>query len=105
MRGVREDHACSSVLCVCVCARLRCQVFEGKLPTDLPLVWNPRLTATAGQVVDDGSRNKEKSSREQRIPVRLELSSKVCLRMCASLVGLLTPGCQRVCLSLCVVTG
>lgn len=40
-------------------------------------MWNPRLTATAGQVVDDGSRNSEKSSRDERIPVRLELSSKV----------------------------
>lgn len=53
------------------------QVFEGSLPADLAVVWNPRLTATAGQVVDDGSRNHEKSSGAQRIPVRLELSSKV----------------------------
>lgn len=53
------------------------QVFDGALPADLSLVWNPRLTATAGQVVDDGSMNHLKASREQRIPVRLELSSKV----------------------------
>jgi hypothetical protein len=52
-------------------------VFDGALPADLSLVWNPRLTATAGQVVDDGSMNHLKASREQRIPVRLELSSKV----------------------------
>jgi hypothetical protein len=53
------------------------QVFDSGLPADLALVWNPRLTATAGQVVDDGSRNHLKSSRDQRIPIRLELSSKV----------------------------
>jgi hypothetical protein len=53
------------------------QVFDGGLPGDLPLVWNPRLTATAGQVVDDGSRNHAKAHRQERIPVRLELSSKV----------------------------
>jgi hypothetical protein len=53
------------------------QVFDSRLPADLALVWNPRLTATAGQVVDDGSRNHLKSSRDQRIPIRLELSSKV----------------------------
>jgi hypothetical protein len=58
-------------------------VFDGGLPADLLLVWNPRLTATAGQVVDDGSRNSEKSSRDQRIPVRLELSAKVrCKEQC-----------------------
>lgn len=54
------------------------QVFGGRLPAELPVVWNPRLTATAGQVVDDGSKNHLKSSRAERIPVRLELSSKVC---------------------------
>ncbi|WIA35546.1 hypothetical protein OEZ86_003971 [Tetradesmus obliquus] len=52
------------------------QVFDGALPA-VPLVWNPRLTATAGQVVDDGSLNRLKASRQERIPVRLELSTKV----------------------------
>ncbi|WIA15345.1 hypothetical protein OEZ85_002010 [Tetradesmus obliquus] len=51
-------------------------VFDGALPA-VPLVWNPRLTATAGQVVDDGSLNRLKASRQERIPVRLELSTKV----------------------------
>jgi hypothetical protein len=51
-------------------------VFDGGLPA-VPLVWNPRLTATAGQVVDDGSQNRLKASREERVPVRLELSTKV----------------------------
>lgn len=36
-------------------------VFGGRLPADLPLVWNPRLLSTAGQVLDDGSRNREKA--------------------------------------------
>ena len=40
-------------------------VFGGRLPADLPLVWNPRLLSTAGQVLDDGSRNREKSDPEQ----------------------------------------
>lgn len=53
------------------------KVFDGRLPVGLPLVWNPRLTATAGQVVDDGSVNALKSSAAERVPVRLELSSKV----------------------------
>eukprot|EP00775_Hariotina_reticulata_P008588 gene8588-8770_t len=53
------------------------QVFDRALPADLALVWNPRLTSTAGQVVDDGSANSIKSSREERVPVRLELSTKV----------------------------
>jgi hypothetical protein len=52
------------------------QVFDGGLPA-VPLVWNPRLTSTAGQVVDDGSQNRLKASREERVPVRLELSTKV----------------------------
>lgn len=53
------------------------QVFDGGLPPNLPLVWNPRLTSTAGQVVDDGSQNRLKASLEERVPVRLELSTKV----------------------------
>lgn len=65
----------SAVLGVVVCAAA--QVFDGGLPPHLPLVWNPRLTSTAGQVVDDGSHNRHKASREERIPVRLELSTKV----------------------------
>ncbi|KAG1661607.1 hypothetical protein FOA52_000782, partial [Chlamydomonas sp. UWO 241] len=52
-------------------------VFGGRLPADLPLVWNPRLLSTAGQVVDDGSANRLKSGPDERIPVRLELSVKV----------------------------
>ncbi|KAF6256310.1 SprT-like family-domain-containing protein, partial [Scenedesmus sp. NREL 46B-D3] len=52
------------------------QVFDGGLPP-VPLVWNPRLTSTAGQVVDDGSQNRLKASSEERVPVRLELSTKV----------------------------
>lgn len=58
------------------------QVFDSALPADLALVWNPRLTATAGQVVDDGSMNHLKAIRAQRIPVRLELSSKVGVLCC-----------------------
>lgn len=63
----------------CLCCPLlhqTLQVFDGALPA-VPLVWNPRLTATAGQVVDDGSLNRLKASRQERIPVRLELSTKV----------------------------
>lgn len=62
-------------------------MFDSGLPADLALVWNPRLTATAGQVVDDGSRNQLKSSREERIPVRLELSSKVSGHVDGSIPG------------------
>lgn len=40
-------------------------------------MWNARLLTSAGKVVDDGSRNSEKASLAQRIPVRLELSKKV----------------------------
>lgn len=40
-------------------------MFGGRLPEDLPLVWNPRLLSTAGQVLDDGSRNREKSDPDQ----------------------------------------
>jgi hypothetical protein len=53
------------------------KVFGGRLPKDLPLVWNPRLLTSAGRVVDDGSRNAEKAARGERIPCRLELSPKV----------------------------
>jgi hypothetical protein len=52
-------------------------VFAGRLPADLPLVWNPRLATTAGQVVDDGTRQHLKTGPGQRIPCRLELSPKV----------------------------
>jgi hypothetical protein len=80
-------------------------VFDGALPANLALVWNPRLTATAGQVVDDGSRNSEKSSRDQRIPVRLELSAKVtrhvlgmwCVLLCGD-VSIVTALAARACL-------
>eukprot|EP00983_Pelagomonas_calceolata_P096436 1158128-Pelagomonas_calceolata.AAC.1 len=40
-------------------------VFGGRLPPDLPLVWNPRLVATAGQVLDDGSLNSMKTAKDQ----------------------------------------
>eukprot|EP00955_Chlamydomonas_euryale_P049371 354237-Chlamydomonas_euryale.AAC.11 len=40
-------------------------VFEGKLPTHLLVVWNPRLLSTAGQVVDDGSANAIKRSSDE----------------------------------------
>jgi len=53
------------------------QVFEGRLPTALPIVWNPRLTCTAGQVVDDRSQDSLKTDRSQRMPCKLELSPKV----------------------------
>lgn len=52
-------------------------VFGGRLPPDLPLVWNPRLVATAGQVLDDGSLNSMKTAKDQRIPCRLELSNRL----------------------------
>jgi hypothetical protein len=56
------------------------QVFKGRLPVNLPIVWNPRLVCTAGQVVDDGSMNSFKElgkHKLKRIPCRLELSPKV----------------------------
>ncbi|GAX77225.1 hypothetical protein CEUSTIGMA_g4671.t1 [Chlamydomonas eustigma] len=52
-------------------------VFGDGLPSELKLVWNPRLLSTAGQVLDDGSMNHRKCSPEERIPTRLELSTKV----------------------------
>ncbi|MEW5319610.1 MAG: hypothetical protein WDW38_010753 [Sanguina aurantia] len=58
-------------------AQWNASVFGGRLPPDLPLVWNPRLLSSAGQVVDDGSANARKTSHDQRIPVRLDLSPKV----------------------------
>ncbi|MEW5304918.1 MAG: hypothetical protein WDW36_007495 [Sanguina aurantia] len=58
-------------------AQWNASVFGGRLPPDLPLVWNSRLLSSAGQVVDDGSANARKTSHEQRIPVRLDLSPKV----------------------------
>ena len=38
---------------------------------------NPRLLSSAGRVVDDGSRNAEKTARGERVPCSLELSPKV----------------------------
>jgi predicted SprT family Zn-dependent metalloprotease len=58
-------------------------VFDGRLPTDLPIVWNPRLRCTAGQVVDDRSRDALKigatpaARRAERVACRLELSPRV----------------------------
>ncbi|KAJ9525148.1 hypothetical protein QJQ45_020676, partial [Haematococcus lacustris] len=52
-------------------------VFGGRLPRNLPLVWNPRLLSTAGQVCDDGSANARKTVAGQKIACRLELSSKL----------------------------
>lgn len=52
-------------------------VFGGKLQVDLPIVWNPRLVSTAGQVLDDNSQNHRKHHAKQRIPCRLELSKKI----------------------------
>lgn len=43
-------------------------VFKGRLPVGLPLVWNPRLSCTAGQVI---------FNREKQIAERIELSDKV----------------------------
>lgn len=37
------------------------------MPSDLPLIWNPRLTSTAGQVVDDGSKNAAKTKSGQYV--------------------------------------
>jgi predicted SprT family Zn-dependent metalloprotease len=79
-------------------------VFDGRLPPDLPIVWNPRLRCTAGQVVDDRSQDALKTTTRvvssaalsprgsgggnrrapaaggrsnERIPCRLELSPRV----------------------------
>lgn len=41
-------------------------MFGGQLPPELPLVWNPRLVSTAGQVLDDGSRDKEKAGNKEQ---------------------------------------
>ena len=45
--------------------RWNASVFGGRLPAGLPLIWNPRLLSTAGQVLDDGSRNREKADPEE----------------------------------------
>jgi hypothetical protein len=73
------------------------------------LVWNPRLTSTAGQVVDDGSQNRLKENREERVPVRLELSTKVrqrcevkCLSMFAVLAACTGVGVKPSQQSVCV---
>ncbi|GLC47257.1 hypothetical protein PLESTB_001835700 [Pleodorina starrii] len=48
-------------------------VFEGRLPSDLPLVWNSRLTSTAGQVVAQ----RELPGSTRRVPAKLELSPRL----------------------------
>jgi hypothetical protein len=45
--------------------RWNAAVFGGRLPSDLPLVWNPRLVSTAGQVMDDNSQDHAKTKRGQ----------------------------------------
>ncbi len=40
-------------------------MFGGRLPPQLPLVWNPRLVSTAGQVIDDGTQQALKTLPKQ----------------------------------------
>eukprot|EP00798_Chlamydomonas_sp_ICE-L_P008618 gene8618-34061_t len=67
-----------------------------KLPSDLTIQWNPRLLSTAGQVLDDGSKDALKTAPSQRIPTRLELSCKVLGLVLGSKDALKTVPSQRI---------
>ena len=55
-------------------------VFGGRLPHDLPIVWNPRLLSTAGQV----SRPYPSEALSARTPGMDASAAVACMRVCGS---------------------
>jgi len=54
------------------------EVFDGKLPVELPLKWNPHYVSAAGSVQYQFPILQGESSPVESIPMTLQLSTKVC---------------------------